>query len=79
MYVVTNNHFRGKAVANALMLESMVEGAQAAAPPPLFDEYGEVLAGYAEPRDPPPPPKEAEEEAPKPKAKTKSRTKKKAA
>lgn len=50
VYVVTNNHYRGKAVANALMLQAMVEGRPAAAPPPLFDEYGEVLAGYAEPR-----------------------------
>ncbi|HEU4557652.1 MAG TPA: DUF72 domain-containing protein [Longimicrobium sp.] len=80
VFVVTNNHFRGKAVTNALMLQSMVEGKRPGAPPPLFDEYGEVLGGYAEPHEPPPPPEaEGEEKAPKPKAKTKSRTRKKAA
>ena len=53
VFVVTNNHFRGKAVANALMLQSMVEGgSKVPGPPPLFDEYGEVLADYAEPADP---------------------------
>jgi uncharacterized protein YecE (DUF72 family) len=52
VFVVTNNHFRGKAVANALMLQSMVEGGKKVpGPPPLFDEYGEVLADYAEPSE----------------------------
>lgn len=51
VYVVTNNHYRGKAVANALMLQSMVEGKPAPAPPSLLAEYGDVLAGYAEPRE----------------------------
>ena len=51
VYVVTNNHFRGKAVANALMLQSMVEGHKVSAPPQLVDEYGEVLEGYAEPNE----------------------------
>jgi uncharacterized protein YecE (DUF72 family) len=49
VFVVTNNHYRGKAVANALMLKSMVEGKPAPAPPQLLDEYGEVLEGYAVP------------------------------
>lgn len=52
VFVVTNNHYRGKAVANALMLQSMVEARPVPAPPALFDEYGEVLEGYAEPRAP---------------------------
>ncbi|HET6232309.1 MAG TPA: DUF72 domain-containing protein [Longimicrobiaceae bacterium] len=52
VYVVTNNHFRGKGVTNALMLKSMVEREKAASPPILFDEYGEVLAPYAEPVEP---------------------------
>ncbi|HEX8242287.1 MAG TPA: DUF72 domain-containing protein [Longimicrobium sp.] len=56
VYVVTNNHFRGKAVANALMLQSMVEGKPEPAPPPLFDEYGEALSGFAVPAEPPAPP-----------------------
>jgi hypothetical protein len=52
VYVVTNNHYRGKAVANALMLQEMVEGTKPGAPPRLFDEYGEVLADYATPAEP---------------------------
>ena len=49
VYVVTNNHFEGKAVANAVMLESMVQGRRIAAPPPLVARYGELLAPYVEP------------------------------
>lgn len=75
VYVVTNNHFRGKAVANALMLQSMVEGGTPAAPSGLFDEYAEVLEGYAEPREPDSPPQAADEEAPKPKPKRRTRKK----
>jgi uncharacterized protein YecE (DUF72 family) len=52
VFVVTNNHYRGKAVANALMLQSMVEGEKAPAPPPLFDEYGDALKGRAVPAEP---------------------------
>jgi uncharacterized protein YecE (DUF72 family) len=51
VFVVTNNHYRGKAVANALMLQAMVEGKPAPAPPGLFNEYGETLAGYAVPEE----------------------------
>ena len=47
VFVVTNNHYRGKAVANALMLRSLVEGRSVPAPPPLLEEYGEVLGGFA--------------------------------
>jgi uncharacterized protein YecE (DUF72 family) len=54
VYVVTNNHFRGQAVANAAMLEAMVEGRRVAAPPPLVDAFGAALAPYADPRPPPP-------------------------
>lgn len=49
VYVVTNNHYRGKAVVNALMMRSMVVGEPVPAPPPLFEEYGDILEGYAEP------------------------------
>lgn len=52
VFVVTNNHFRGKAVANALMLQSMVEGTKPPAPPGIFPEYGDVLKGYAVPAEP---------------------------
>ncbi len=51
VYVVTNNHFRGKAVTNALMLQSMVEGKKVPAPAGLFPEYGEVLEPYAEAKE----------------------------
>lgn len=48
VYVVTNNHYRGKGIVNALMLHSMVEGRPVPGPPDLFGEYDAVLAGYAE-------------------------------
>ena len=48
-YVVTNNHYQGKAVANALMLRSMLSGSSVEAPPPLLDHYGELLGDYAHP------------------------------
>ena len=44
-YVVTNNHFKGKAVANALMLEAMVRGEKVAAPTTVVDEYPGALRG----------------------------------
>ena len=49
VYVITNNHYKGKAVANALMLKSMVTGAPVPAPSGVFDTYRDVLDGYAEP------------------------------
>jgi uncharacterized protein YecE (DUF72 family) len=45
-YVVTNNHLRGQAPANALMIEAMLEGAQVAAPPELLRTYERVLRPY---------------------------------
>ena len=50
VYVVTNNHFRGQAVANAAMLASMVEERRVAAPPPLVAAFEELLRPFAEPR-----------------------------
>ncbi|HEX2202208.1 MAG TPA: DUF72 domain-containing protein, partial [Longimicrobium sp.] len=52
VFVVTNNHFRGKAAVNALMLKSMVEGRPVPAPPGLVAEYGESLEGFAHPAEP---------------------------
>lgn len=49
VFVVTNNHFEGKAVANAKMLEAMVRGRKVGAPAPLVDRYAEVLAPFAVP------------------------------
>jgi uncharacterized protein YecE (DUF72 family) len=51
VYVITNNHARGKGVANALMLEAMVTGRKVEAPRLLFQEYAEVLSPYAHPVD----------------------------
>ncbi|HTP25411.1 MAG TPA: DUF72 domain-containing protein [Anaeromyxobacteraceae bacterium] len=49
VYVVTNNHFEGKAVANAVMLRAMVEGRRVEAPDDLLDRYRASLAPFAAP------------------------------
>lgn len=51
VYVVTNNHYRGKAAVNALMLRSMLEERSVPAPPALWEEYQSELEGYAEPEE----------------------------
>jgi uncharacterized protein YecE (DUF72 family) len=43
LYVVTNNHYRGKAAANALMLSAMTGGVAVAAPPQLVEAYPQEL------------------------------------
>jgi uncharacterized protein YecE (DUF72 family) len=48
VYVITNNHYKGKAVANALMLKSMITGQQPHAPSGVVEAYGEVM-GVGEP------------------------------
>lgn len=50
-YVVTNNHYKGKAVANAAMLKSMVTGAKVPVPSGVFEAYRDAVAGYTEPVD----------------------------
>jgi uncharacterized protein YecE (DUF72 family) len=42
-YVVTNNHYKGKAAVNALMLKAMVTGKKSEAPETLRDAYPEEL------------------------------------
>lgn len=49
-YVITNNHARGQAVVNALMIEAMLTRRKVAAPPELVDEFGDELAGIARAR-----------------------------
>jgi uncharacterized protein YecE (DUF72 family) len=49
VYVVTNNHFRGQAPANAKMLEGLVEGRRVEAPSGLVARYAEALAPFADP------------------------------
>ena len=47
VYVVTNNHFRGQAVANAVMLSSMIRGRPQTAPGPLLEAFAGPLEGLA--------------------------------
>jgi uncharacterized protein YecE (DUF72 family) len=53
VYVITNNHYKGKAVANALMMKSMVTGSRVPAPPAVYGTYGDAVAEFAEPVDDP--------------------------
>jgi uncharacterized protein YecE (DUF72 family) len=41
-YVVTNNHYLGKAVVNAVEIASILRGQRVAAPPPLIQHYTEL-------------------------------------
>ena len=45
-YVIANNHYRGQAMANGLMLRSMFEGGPVEAPPQLVAAYPDALAAY---------------------------------
>jgi uncharacterized protein YecE (DUF72 family) len=45
-YVVTNNHYRGQAVVNAIMLEAMLAGQRAKAPLGVVATYASVLQRY---------------------------------
>ncbi len=49
VYVVTNNHFRGQAAANAIMLAGMFRGRRQRAPETLVDAFPDALSGLAEP------------------------------
>jgi uncharacterized protein YecE (DUF72 family) len=51
VFVVTNNHYKGKAVANALMAKSMLSegGQKPKAPPSLIAAYPRVLEGRVTP------------------------------
>ncbi len=42
-YVITNNHFLGKAVVNALEIKSTLEERRVPAPLPLFDKYPRLV------------------------------------
>src|SRR6266545_1199477 len=46
VYVVTNNHFRGQAAANAKMLEGMVTGSKVSAPEELVAAFPEALKPF---------------------------------
>ncbi len=49
VYVVTNNHVRGKGVVNAMMLQTMLTGRKVHAPETLLREYRDTLAPYVLP------------------------------
>jgi uncharacterized protein YecE (DUF72 family) len=49
VHVVTNNHFAGQEVVNALQLRSMLEGRKVEAPETLFGPYGPALEPFAVP------------------------------
>jgi len=40
--VITNNHYQGKAVVNALELIAMLKGAKVKVPEPLREKYPEL-------------------------------------
>ena len=45
-FIITNNHFQGQAIVNALMLKAMVEGGPVAAPPPVAAAYPRQLDAF---------------------------------
>lgn len=49
VYVVTNNHVRGKGVVNAMMLQTMLTGRKMHAPETLLSEYRDTLEPYVLP------------------------------
>jgi uncharacterized protein YecE (DUF72 family) len=49
VYVITNNHYKGKAVANALMMKSMLTGERVPVPEGVFEAYGEAVEPYTFP------------------------------
>ncbi|NIR45214.1 MAG: DUF72 domain-containing protein [Gemmatimonadetes bacterium] len=53
VYVVTNNHYRGQAAANAIMLSAMLRGGAQPAPAPLVEAYSEALRPFVVPEEGP--------------------------
>jgi uncharacterized protein YecE (DUF72 family) len=49
IYVITNNHFEGQAVANAVMLASMLRQSPAPGPAPTIEKYGDTIGEHAFP------------------------------
>jgi len=50
-YVITNNHFRGKAAVNALQIRAALEGGLVQVPDPLSAAYPELAAIATPPKD----------------------------
>jgi uncharacterized protein YecE (DUF72 family) len=51
-FVITNNHYRGRALANARMLRAMGSEAALPAPPPIVDAFADELREFAIATDP---------------------------
>ena len=51
VYVITNNHYKGKAVANALMMKSMLSGERVPAPLGVIEAYGDAVGDYTVPAE----------------------------
>lgn len=49
VYVITNNHYKGKSVANALMMKSMLTRERVPAPGGVFEAYRDVVEDYTVP------------------------------
>jgi len=54
-YVITNNHFRGQAVVNALEIKAALEEQHVPAPEPLFEHYSRLEESAIRPRKDLPP------------------------
>ena len=39
VYIITNNHYRGQALANALQIKNMITGEKLDVPPLLVEQY----------------------------------------
>ena len=53
VYVITNNHYQGKAVVNALELVAMLKGAKVKVPDPLREKFPELDRIASEPAEAP--------------------------
>lgn len=51
-YVITNNHFRGQAVVNALEIKATIEARKVESPTPLFDVYPRLAESAVPESDP---------------------------
>jgi uncharacterized protein YecE (DUF72 family) len=46
LFVVTNNHYEGQAVANLIQLQALVTGVPVIAPPPITVSYADAVRGF---------------------------------
>jgi uncharacterized protein YecE (DUF72 family) len=46
-FIITNNHFQGQAIANAVMMQAKIAGAPVPAPPAVVATYPEQLEAFA--------------------------------